>query len=181
MRSNLWEEAAKAGLVLGLTSTAYLFITQALSGVEMPLFINTAISLILWTAKFGGCIWLMMIFMRRFASKHSDAGNSHIFKLGIIISLLSSLVYATASFANLAYISTDMLAETTELLRQQMAPLMDSNTTSQLDKMMENMPQITFFSNLIYCFLYGTILSFILSRNIPKRNPFGDYTSLDEQ
>ena len=44
-------------------------------------------------------------------------------------------------------------------------------------KMMGNMPQITFFSNLIYCFFFGTILSFILSRNVPSRNPFADHTS----
>ena len=29
-----------------------------------------------------------------------------------------------------------------------------------------------FFINLFYCFIYGTILSAILSRNIPPRNPF---------
>ena len=34
-----------------------------------------------------------------------------------------------------------------------------------------------FFSNLIYCTIYGTVLSAILSRNIPPRNPFagGDF------
>ena len=43
---------------------------------------------------------------------------------------------------------------------------------SQMDKMMGKMPQITFFSNLIYCFIFGTILSLILSRNIPSKDPF---------
>ena len=32
--------------------------------------------------------------------------------------------------------------------------------------MSENLPQLTFFSNLIYCFIYGSILSGILSRNM---------------
>ena len=63
------------------------------------------------------------------------------------------------------------------MLMEQMAPMMDSNTMEQMDKMMGNMPQITFFSNLIYCFFFGTILSFILSRNVPSRNPFADHTS----
>ena len=44
-----------------------------------------------------------------------------------------------------------------------------------MDTYMENLPQITFISNLIYCFLYGMILSFILSRNIPSKDPFADY------
>ena len=49
---------------------------------------------------------------------------------------------------------------------------MDSNTINALDKVEAIMPQMIFFSNLIYCFLYGTVLSAILSRNIPPRNPF---------
>jgi hypothetical protein len=70
-----------------------------------------------------------------------------------------------------------MYAEQMNQLMQQMAPMMDSNTIEQMDQMLEMMPQLTFFSNLIYCFLYGTILSFILSRNIPSRNPFADRSS----
>ena len=50
------------------------------------------------------------------------------------------------------------------------------NTISELmETYMEKLPQITFFSNLIYCTAYGTVLSFILSRNIPSRDPFADY------
>ena len=58
---------------------------------------------------------------------------------------------------------------------QELAPMMDSNTQGVVEKYLENLPQITFFSNLIYCFLYGMVLSFILSRNIPKNDPFADY------
>ena len=36
----------------------------------------------------------------------------------------------------------------------------------------DRMPQVMFFSNLVYCFLYGTVLSAVLSRNIPPRDPF---------
>jgi hypothetical protein len=58
---------------------------------------------------------------------------------------------------------------------QQMAPMMDSNTLNAVDSFMENLPQLTFFSNLIYCFLFGTVLTAILSRNIPSKDPFADY------
>jgi hypothetical protein len=44
-----------------------------------------------------------------------------------------------------------------------------------MEAYIEKLPQITFFSNLIYCTAYGTVLSFILSRNIPSRDPFADY------
>jgi hypothetical protein len=54
---------------------------------------------------------------------------------------------------------------------QQFAPFMDSNTSAAMEKSMQNFPQMTFFSNLIYCFGYGTILSYIISRYIPSNDP----------
>jgi hypothetical protein len=41
------------------------------------------------------------------------------------------------------------------------------------------MGTVSFFTNLIYCFLFGVVLSAILSRNIPSRNPFADYQKKD--
>ena len=91
------------------------------------------------------------------------------------MAFLSALVYSAVAFANVAFISADLFAEQMDAVMQQMAPMMDSNTMSVMDTYMENLPQITFISNLIYCFLYGMILSFILSRNIPSKDPFADY------
>ena len=177
LKKNIWDEASKAGLALGLVSTAYLFITTLLTGADVSAFLNMALSFVLWAIKFSACIWLMMKFMKRFADRNTEADNSTVFRFGVTTSLLSAVLYAAASFANIAYISADMYAEQMNQLMQQMAPMMDSNTIEQMDQMLEMMPQLTFFSNLIYCFLYGTILSFILSRNIPSRNPFADRSS----
>jgi hypothetical protein len=65
-------------------------------------------------------------------------------------------------------------------MMQQMAPMMDSNTLAQTEKMLDNMSSITFFSNLIYCSIYGILLSGILSRMIPSKDPFAGYKP-DEQ
>ena len=102
------------------------------------------------------------------------------FRFGMITAFLSALVYAAVSFANVAFISADMFTEQMNTVMQQMAPMMDSNSLNLMDSYLENLPEITFFSNLIYCFLFGTVLSAILSRNIPARDPFADYKP-DEQ
>ena len=52
--------------------------------------------------------------------------------------------------------------------------MLDSNSLAMLEKMEGSYPQISFFSNLIYCFLFGTVLSAILSRDIPSRDPFSN-------
>ena len=51
---------------------------------------------------------------------------------------------------------------------------LDANMLAGIEKTMRYMPQYTFFTTLIYCYLYGSVLSAILSRNIPSRNPFAD-------
>jgi hypothetical protein len=173
IRKDLGDTAAKAGLVLGLISTAYMFATQIMA--ETPGFITSVLSLILWAAKFGGCIWLMSFFMKKFVAEHSEADNKATFRLGMATAFLSALVYSAAAFANIAFISGDAMTEQIEVMMQQMSSMMDSNSMTLMERYIENLPIITFFSNLLYCFVFGTVLSFILSRNIPSRDPFADY------
>ena len=172
---NIWNSAAIGGLALGLTSTVYMFVTQLLGTSQMPTFLNMLLSFILWGVKFGGCIWLMTFFMKKFVKDNEGADNQSVFRMGLLTALLSAVVYAAASFFNAAYISADLFAEQYAQMMQQMAPMMDSNSKTLVEDMLGNMPQITFFSNLIYCFLFGCVLSAILSRNIPSKDPFADY------
>lgn len=180
IQKNMWNSAAKAGLVLGLVSTAFMFINKWTGQAEMPAFLSMAINAVLWCAKFGGCIWLMMFFMKKFAAENPEVDNARTRRFGMITALLSALVFAAFSFADVAFISEAFYTEQIDTVMQQMAPMLDSNSLAEIEKTIGNLPQITFFSNLIYCFIYGTILSAILSRNIPARDPFADYKP-DEQ
>ena len=175
IRRSMWTKAGIAGLELGLISSAYMFATILMEKAEMNVFLNSVITFVLWAAKFAGCIWLMMKVMKSFAAEHSGADNKDTFRLGMATAFLSALVFAAVSFANVAYISAETFNLQMEAMMQQMAPMMDSNSMTMMEKMLQNMPQITFFSNLIYCTLYGIVLSAIVSRNIPARDPFADY------
>lgn len=174
IKKNMWNTGAKAGLILGLVSTVYMFITQLLGTVQMGTFLSSVLSLVLWAAKFGGCIWIMSFFMKKFAAENPEADNSMTFKFGMVASILSALIFAAANFANMAYISADFFQTQMEAVMQAMAPQLDSNMMQSMEKTLENLPQMMFFYYLIYCFIFGTILSAILSRNIPSRNPFAD-------
>ena len=169
----MWNTAATAGLVLGGVSAAYMFVTQLMAGTSG--FMMTILGFLLWAAKFGGCIWLMAFFMKKHAAAHPEVDNKETFRLGMITALLSALVYSAAAFANIAFISGDAIAEQVNLTMQQMGSMMDSNSMALMETYMEKLPQITFFSNLLYCFVFGTVLSYILSRNIPSKDPFANY------
>ena len=170
----MWNTAAEAGLVLGLISAAYMFLTQWIASA--PSAVSVILSMILWAGKFGGCIWMMVFYMKRHTANHPEITNKDTFNLGMATALLSAVVYSAAAFANVAYISGDAVAEQLRISMQQMSSMMDSNSIAMMETFMQKLPQITFFSNLIYCTAFGTVLSFILSRNIPSRDPFANNT-----
>ena len=180
INKSLWRIAGTEGLKLGLISAAYMFATLLLEKTGMPVLLNSLLSFVLWVAKFAGCILLMKIAMVKFAKTDSKITNRDTFMMGMATALLSAFVFSVISYVNVAFISADLFAEQFDTLMQQMAPMMDSNSLNLMDSYLENLPEITFFSNLIYCFLFGTVLSAILSRNIPARDPFADYKP-DEQ
>ena len=180
IQRNMWNTAGKAGLFLGLASAAYLFITQFMGQIEISTFLSSALTLILWTVKFVGCFWIMRFFMKKFAKENESVTNSNTFRLGLAMSFLSAIVYSAIAFANVAFLFPELFEGQIDTIMQQMAPMMDSNTQSVMESYAENLPQITFVSNLIYCCLYGMVLSFILSRNIPSKDPFAAYKP-DEQ
>ena len=168
IQRNIGTPAGIYGLVLGGISSAYLLITQWVAMAQIPVFLMMLLNMMFWVLKSGGCILLMFAFIKRFASEHPQAKRSAVFQAGMLLAILSAIVYSAFSFAFTAYIYPEYIAEQMEAVMQQFAPYMDSNTSAAMEESMQNLPQMTFFSNLIYCFGYGTLLSYIISRYIPR-------------
>ena len=161
-----WNYAGIAGLMLGMISSANMFIGQYLSTMELSNAMTTIVGGLLWCAETAGCIGLMYFYMKRFASEFPSEDRKRIHRLGVAIAFFSALIYAAMTFANIAYISADYFADAFQQLIQNAASALDSNSRALMVKIMDNLPQIAFFSNLIYCFIFGTIVSSILSRSI---------------
>ena len=173
-KKSFWNEAGLAGLCLGAVPIVY-FGTGMLIGLISPektglVLIGSAVSLLLWVAKLLLCIYLMRSFMQRFSSSNPEADNSHVFRFGCAVAFLSALIYSAFYLAYVGFIAPDTFSTAMEAITSN--PMMDSNSLSAVEEMMPKMPRIAFFANLIYCTLYGTVLSAILSRNIPPENPF---------
>ena len=169
----LLNKAGIAGIVLGLVSTAYIFISTGIASITSPV-LNTLLTILLWTVKFVLCIWLMIFFMKRLAKSYDNVTNSTTFKFGTTVAACSALIFAAASLANVTMINPDLISRQMEAVVQILGSKADSNTLAALGDMEESMPEIVFFSNLFYCFLYGVVLSLILSRRIPSNDPFAN-------
>ena len=175
LKKNMWNSAGAAGLALGAVSAAYLFAGQLLAGDLAPAVLwQQIVAIVLWIIKLVGCIWLMKFFMTRFASENNGVDNKTVFRMGMATAILSAVMYSAIYLANMLYISADFYEHTFQTMIQQMSPVMDSNSQAPMEKLIGNMPQIMFTYNIIYCFLFGTVLSAILSKGIPAKEPFAD-------
>ncbi len=183
--NTVWNEAAKAGAYLGALSVGCLALTE-LASASGSKFLLTAATIILWMVEFLGCILIMKEVMLSFRSRYRDVKMTDTFRLGRRAALLSGLLVASAqTLFILRMPEADMTAFIDELMAA-----MPSNATNreEVEVMMDRLPLITFISQWIYCFLYGTILSSVMSRYIFLQKLFGgdlfhkdDNTTPDEQ
>ena len=177
---DMWESAGYAGLALGLISAAYMIINSYLGASGLSAGTIALIQMPLWIAKFVGCILLMKFFMKKFHAAHPNSANRDVRRMGVATALLSAFLFAAIQYIFMAYIQADLYASQYELILQQYSSGMDLNTMNMMEKFVDMLPQISFFSSLLYCFAYGSIIAAILSRNIAGNDPFADFKP-DEQ
>lgn len=174
IRKDSWDSAAKAGLVLGGVSIAYMLLTsilpQAAEGAGA--FVAGLVSLLLWAAKFAGCLYLMHVFMERFVASHPDITRRESFLHGSTVACASALIYSAFYYAYVTIINPGMFKESMEVAMETYKAFMDSNSLAMLEQMTDQMPTISFFTNLIYCTIFGMVLASIYSSSLVSSNPF---------
>lgn len=172
---NLWSNASVAGLVLGGVSILYLLISYLTGDISASGFGAVMVGILraaLWLGKLYACIALMRYFMKKYAAQTPRITNNGTFRFGSLVSLLSSLVYSGFSLLDLRYIHPNLYDDVIADFAR--SGSFNNATLEAMEQMSVLMPNYTFFFNFFYCWLFGTILSIILSRKIPSRNPFED-------
>lgn len=170
----IWGEASKSALAFAAVTICCGLIKRGIAAWDPGTFVTALLGAILWAGEFFGCIWLMMFFMRKLVRDFDGVMNTDTNRYGRRIALLSAIVIASVNFLILYFTPDEELQKTIDEALAAYASMLDSNSMSVMEDMMQNLPVITFFSNLIYCFLYGTLLSAILSRGIPQPDPFAN-------
>lgn len=176
-RKIVWSDAARSGLVLGGVSIAYMVCSMLLTKIQGGTFASVLVnvsSLLLWVFKLVLCIRLMKIFMQKFASSHEGVSNSDTFRFGTCTALLSAILYSAFFLAWISFIQPDMLTSSLDTVKEAYSEALTEAQLESMDGMMAKLPNVMFFVNLFWCWLFGTVLAAIFSRNIPPRNPFID-------
>ena len=179
----IWNEATKAGLMFGLVSVAYNYISIYLGSlVGSSFLLNFFASVGVWllrVAKIVGLILLMRACMTRLTRNYSEVTNGDTFLLGIAISALSAIIVAGFTLLDCTVLLPTHYQDVMNQVIAELQPSMDANLRSAMEDVLSNFSGIMFWSTLFYCILYGVILSRILSKRIPAQDPFADFPHSD--
>lgn len=174
-----WNSAALAGLVMGTATIIfdYLPMLPALLGGEGMFadLLGGALKIV----KIVTCIYLFRVLMLRFFNT-VQTDYARLQRYGLKVALFSSIVVAGFSILQILVINPEMMTQTIHAVQNTYQNMMDSNTMAAMEKMISKLPVITFFSSLIYCYLWGWILSTTFARRLFPVNPFGERDSDDE-
>ena len=168
-RKEFWDSAGRAGLVLGAVPILYMVCEQLLlqdAASKIGAIPASLLTFVLWLAKFAGCILLMRTYMGRFAQAHPGVRRRDVRRQGNAIALTSALVYSAFVLAWTQFVDPEMFTRAMDTMQAQYGSILDSNSMEAMEKMKGSMNQIAFFSQLIYCYLFGVILSAILAPGI---------------
>ena len=165
----IWNEAAVSGMLFGAVSIACLMGKQG-SAMTGNAFLTQLAGIVLWAVEFFGCIWLMKRRMILLRDKYYNVQIKESYKFGRRVALLSGLLVASAN----AFVILKMPAETMDTMVGALSSQMQLTSTDMetVNGVVDKLPIFTFLFQWVYCFLYGTVLSAIMSRYVFIRGLF---------
>ncbi len=182
----LWNEAAKAGLLFGLVSVSCLALKE-LATLSGSTFLVQAAAIVLWAVEFFACILVMKKVQLDLRDKYEGVKMADTFVLGRRAALLSGLLLASAQALIIMHMPEETMDQLVGAVSEAMP--MSASQKEQMDGVLDKLPVLTFLFQWMYCFLYGTILSSIMSRYIflqklfvgPFNGPQNNENTPDEQ
>ena len=179
----LWNEAGRVGFVFGGFSSLCLSLKMGAS-LTGSTFLTQAAAIILWAVEFFGCILLMKKYMLDLRDKYDGATIEDVYHFGRRVALLSGLILAAVD----AFITMKLPPETVENvvaeLNTAVSGKLGAGYEGEVGRFVDKLPLYTFIGQWLYCFLYGSLLSAIMSRYIFLQGPFqggGDDNQVDDQ
>lgn len=168
-RQQIWSRAARDGAVLGAVSVAAGLLATAVPAVAGAGAVASMAGVIIWAAKTAGSY----ILLKRQIASRPVSGSP--FRYGLKVVLFSSILYSAYIAADLTYISPDRIKESFDLIYSMYNGLLDSNSMQSLEAIEDRMPLYATISQFIWCYLFGTVFSSIISSGLRrKESPFGE-------
>ena len=125
--------------------------------------------IILWLVEFFGCILILRDAMRKQLDRFPDTTNQDSLLLGRRMCLFSSFILATAVVGLVLYVPDNLFTASFAQASEVYSSALGAEARAALSDMdISDRPGLLFFSQFLYAWLYGCIVSSILARNIPQ-------------
>ena len=169
----LWNEAGRVGFVFGGFSSLCLLLKEgaALTGST---FLVQAAAIILWAVEFFGCILLMKKYMLDLRDKFDGVTVEDTYRFGRRVALLSGLILAAVDAILIMKMPQDTVESVVTELNTAISTKMGAGYEGEIGRFVDKLPLYTFIGQWIYCFLYGSLLSSIMSRYLYVQDAFND-------
>ncbi len=168
-----WNSAAVAGLVMAVATIILDYLPTLVLTIGIKGFFGSFLVFLVKIAKIAACIYVFKVLMDRF-NRDVNTDYAGLQRYGLKVALFSSILVAGFSLAQILVINPEMMTQMIQEVQNTYQNMMDSNTMAAMDKMLSKLPVITFFSSLIYCYLWGWILSTVFARKLFPVNAFGE-------
>jgi len=169
----IWNDAARVGIVFGVFSSVCLGLKEA-AALTGSTFLTMAASIILWAVEFFGCIMLMKKYMIAEAKQHEGISQLQLYKFGRRVALLSGLILAAVNAVIVSLTPDETIEAAFSQAMSSVPANMQADAADSMNMMLSNFPIFIFIGQWLYCFLYGSVLSAIMSRNVFMLNLFND-------
>ena len=168
----LWNEAGRVGFVFGGFSSLCLVLKEA-SALTGSTFLVQAAAIILWAVEFFGCILLMKKYMLDLKDKFENVTVVDTYRFGRRVALLSGLILAAVDTILIMKVLPQETVESviTEL-NTAVTSRMGAGYEGEIGRFVDKLPLYTFIGQWLYCFLYGSLLSAIMSRYLYMQDVF---------
>lgn len=168
LNKSIWKDASERGALLGGLSVACLALKQLASSSGVELLVSGG-GIILWLVEFFGCILILRDAMRKRVDTFPDTTNRDTYLLGRRMCLFSSFILATAVVCLVVYVPDNIFSASFAQAAESYSAALGAEARAALANMdIADQPGVLFFSEFIYAWLYGCIVSSILARNIPQ-------------
>ena len=169
-QNNKWSSAAMDGLYLSLVTIIYSLIVSVFPTESF------LIKTLLWIVKFGGCLYLLWYFMKRWSDQFDTITYSQSYNYGFIVCLLSSVICACFSYAQVEWFFPGHTEEAINLAKETMIQqgTLNSSTEDTMNTFFNNIGRISLFASLVYYTIFGGIAAAITANFTKKTNPFGE-------
>lgn len=176
--SLLWENAMRAGLVLGGISVAYELLSM-LPGLTGG-FVGAVLGGILFLVRLAKIVLIVLLLKRMMvtlADQYDGVTRREARRFGMMTTLLSSVIVAAFSLISVTYLTPGLANDFAEAMRKsaesmQNLPEMQQQLEDQIAWFSSHFHTLVFAGTFLYCALWGLILSLIQSRRFDEPTPF---------